>query len=140
MSQLTEQMSTGPARIRVDVTGKKVPEHVLESMEFLNYRLAEVKVDPKVTVADPDLTWNLDSPALSVRWDGRTMRFEGAWAVGPIQKALISLLALRLEEQGLHPFHSAAVRYRGKTVLLLGGESNTARAWARSKPAAAVAS
>jgi hypothetical protein len=40
MSQLTEQMSAGSARIRVDVIGKKVPEHVLESMEFLNYRLA----------------------------------------------------------------------------------------------------
>jgi hypothetical protein len=25
---------------------------------------------------------------------------------------------------GLHPFHSSAVRYRGKTVLFLGGESN----------------
>ncbi|MBI5157964.1 MAG: hypothetical protein HZA58_08140 [Acidimicrobiia bacterium] len=123
MSQLTEQMSAGPARIRVDVTGTKVPEHVLESMEFLNYRLAEVRVDPQVTLGDPDLVWNLDAP-LSVEWDGRTMRFDGPWAVGPIQKAIISLLTLKLEDHGLHPFHSAAVRYHGKTVLLLGGESN----------------
>ena len=124
MSQLTEQMSAGPARIRVDVNGRKVPEHVLESMEFLNYRLAEVKVDAAVSLTEPDLVWNLDAPDLSVRWDGRTLHFDGAWAVGPIQKALISLLALKLEDHGLHPFHSAAVRYRGRTVLLLGGESN----------------
>jgi hypothetical protein len=31
---------------------------------------------------------------------------------------------LRLEENGLHPFHASAVRYRDKTVLFLGGESN----------------
>lgn len=124
MSQLTEQMSAGPARIRVDVNGRKVPEHVLESMEFLNYRLAEVKVDAAVSLTEADLVWNLDAPDLSVRWDGRTLHFDGAWAVGPIQKALISLLALKLEDHGLHPFHSAAVRYRGRTVLLLGGESN----------------
>jgi hypothetical protein len=34
------------------------------------------------------------------------------------------MLALRMEAAGLHPFHSSAVRYRGKTVLFLGGESN----------------
>jgi hypothetical protein len=124
MSQLTEQMSAGPARIRVDVAGAKVPEHVLASMEFLNYRLAEVQVDERVTLDAPDLVWNLDAPSLAVKWDGRMMRFDGAWAVGPIQKAIISLLTLKLEDAGLHPFHSAAVRYRDKTVLLLGGESN----------------
>ena len=124
MSTLMEQMSAGPARIRVDVVGERVSEHVLESMEFLNYRLAEVKVDATVALDAPDLVWTLDSSELSVHWDGRTMGFEGAWAVGPIQKAIISLLTLKLEDHGLHPFHSAAVRYRGKTVLLLGGESN----------------
>jgi hypothetical protein len=29
-----------------------------------------------------------------------------------------------MEAVGLHPFHASAVRYRGKTVLFLGGESN----------------
>jgi hypothetical protein len=29
-----------------------------------------------------------------------------------------------MESLGLHPFHASAVRYRGKTVLFLGGESN----------------
>ena len=124
MPQLTEEMSAGPARIRVDVIGAKVPEHVLESMDFLNYRLADVRQESKVTLSDPDLVWNRDGADRSVRWDGRTMRFEGDWAVGPIQKAIITVLALRMEDKGLHPFHSAAVRYRNKPVLLLGGESN----------------
>ena len=34
------------------------------------------------------------------------------------------MLALRLEPSGLHPFHASAVRYRDRTVLFLGGESN----------------
>ena len=34
------------------------------------------------------------------------------------------MLALRMEAAGLHPFHASAVRYRGRTVLFLGGESN----------------
>ena len=36
----------------------------------------------------------------------------------------MTMLALRLESVGLHPFHASAVRYRDKTVLFLGGESN----------------
>jgi hypothetical protein len=52
------------------------------------------------------------------------MRFDGDWAEGPIQKAIVTVLALRMEAEGLHPFHSSAVRYKGKTVLFLGGESN----------------
>ncbi len=34
------------------------------------------------------------------------------------------MLALRMEAVGLHPFHALAVRYRGRTILFLGGESN----------------
>jgi hypothetical protein len=34
------------------------------------------------------------------------------------------MLALRMEAAGLHPFHASAVRYGGKTVMFLGGESN----------------
>ena len=29
-----------------------------------------------------------------------------------------------MEAAGLHPFHASAVRYRGKTIVFLGGESN----------------
>ncbi|HLO34885.1 MAG TPA: hypothetical protein VK194_02330, partial [Candidatus Deferrimicrobium sp.] len=59
-----------------------------------------------------------------VAYDGRRMTFSGPWPAGPIQKAIVTMLALRLEQVGLHPFHASAVRYRDRTVLFLGGESN----------------
>jgi hypothetical protein len=31
---------------------------------------------------------------------------------------------MRMEPLGLHPFHASAVRYRDRTILFLGGESN----------------
>jgi hypothetical protein len=34
------------------------------------------------------------------------------------------MLALRMEARGLHPFHASAVRYRDRTIMFLGGESN----------------
>jgi hypothetical protein len=52
------------------------------------------------------------------------MTFTGDWPAGPIQKVIVAMLALRMEAAGLHPFHSSAVRYRGKSVMFLGGESN----------------
>lgn len=116
-------MSAGPARIRIDVEGSEVPEHTLENMDFLNYRLADVRLEPEVTLEEPDLIWERDGP-VTVSWDGRAMRFGGDWAAGPLQKAIVTMLALRMEARGLHPFHSSAVRYQDKTVLFLGGESN----------------
>ncbi|MBU1225925.1 MAG: hypothetical protein KJ698_01760 [Actinobacteria bacterium] len=124
MAQLSEEMSAGTARIRVDVIGPDVPEHVLHNMDFMNYRLADVTLHPEITLGEPDLLWDRNAAEKAVSWDGRTMRFTGDWAEGPLQKAIVTVLALRMEAEGLHPFHSAAVRYRGKTVLLLGGESN----------------
>jgi hypothetical protein len=124
MAQLSEEMSAGVARLRVDVVGSEVPEHVLENMDFLNYRLAAVQLEPEVTLGAPDIVWNKDAADKSVAWDGKMMQFDGDWAVGPLQKAIVTVLALRMEAEGLHPFHSAAVRYRDKTVLFLGGESN----------------
>jgi len=52
------------------------------------------------------------------------MSFRGPWPAGPIQKVVVTMLALRMEAAGLHPFHSSAVRYRDRTILFLGGESN----------------
>ena len=40
----------GPARLRVDVYGSEPIEHVLDDMSFLNYRLADVRIEPEVTL------------------------------------------------------------------------------------------
>jgi hypothetical protein len=120
---LSEEMVAGPASLRIDVLGGEPREHVLDDMSFMNYRLADVQIAPSVTVSEPDIVWRVDGPK-GVTYDGRQMTFTGAWPAGPIQKSIVALLALRLEAVGLHPFHASAVRYRDRTILFLGGESN----------------
>lgn len=123
MLQLSEELSGGSARLRVDVYGSTPREHVLSDMNFLNYRLAAVNIEPEVTLAEPDIVWNQDGEK-SISYDGRQMTFNGPWDAGPLQKVVVTMLALKMEAEGLHPFHSAAVNYKGKTILFLGGESN----------------
>jgi hypothetical protein len=121
--QLTEEYSSGAARLRVDVYGGAPREHVLDDLSFLNYRLADVRISPEVTLAEPDIIWLQDGDK-DIWYDGNVMHITGPWPAGPIQKVVVAMLALRMERAQLHPFHAAAVRYRGKTVMFLGGESN----------------
>jgi hypothetical protein len=121
--QLSEEMSAGTARLRVDVYGGEPREHVLDDLSFLNYRLADVRISPEVTLVEPDIVWRQVGEK-AIAYDGRVMRFTGPWPAGPIQKVIVALLALRMERVGLHPFHASAVRYRDRTVMFLGGESN----------------
>ncbi len=122
-AQLSEELVVGPSRIRIDVIGGPPREHVLDDMSFMNYRLADVRIADQPSLAQPDIVWRQEG-TMAVSYDGRRMLFEGDWPAGPIQKAIVAMLALRLEEVRLHPFHASAVRYRDRTVLFLGGESN----------------
>ena len=126
--QLSEELSAGQARLRVDVYGSEPIEHVLEDMNFLDYRLADVRVSPGVELAEPDIVWERDAEQ-AIAYDGRRLTLRGPWPAGPIQKVVVTMLALRMEAQGLHPFHAAAVRYRDKSILFLGGESNHGKSW-----------
>ena len=121
--QLTEEFSAGAARLRVDVHGSAPRAHVLDDLTFLNYRLADVRISPQVTLTEPDIVWHQDGDK-RVSYDGRVVTFTGDWPAGPIQKVIVAVLALRMEAVGLHPSHSAAVHFRGRTLLFLGGESN----------------
>jgi hypothetical protein len=121
--QLSEEMAAGPARLRIDVVGSQPLEHVLDDMNFLDYRLADVRISPEVTLAEPDIVWQPEA-AKDISYDGHRMTFSGPWPAGPIQKVIVTMLALRMEAVGLHPFHASAVRYRDRTILFLGGESN----------------
>jgi hypothetical protein len=121
--QLSEEMAAGPARLRIDVHGSQPLTHVLEDMTFLDYRLADVRISPEITLSEPDIVWHQDADK-AIAHDGQRMTFSGPWPAGPIQKVIVTMLALRMEAVGLHPFHASAVRYRDRTVLFLGGESN----------------
>ena len=107
----------------MDVHGATPVGVALADKDFLDYRLADVRIVPKVTLRVPDIVWERDAPK-GIEYDGHTVTFRGDWPSGPMQKVVVTMLALRLESAGLHPFHSSAVRYRDKTVLFLGGESN----------------
>lgn len=121
--QLSQEFVAGPARIRLDVLGGEPVGDALADKDFLDYRLADVRILSEPTLDKPDIVWERDAEK-SIEYDGQWMTFRGDWASGPIQKVVVTMLALRLEERGLHPFHASAVRYRDRTVLFLGGESN----------------
>jgi hypothetical protein len=121
--QLSQEFVAGPARIRFDVLGTEPVDTALADKDFLDYRLADVRIETEPTLDAPDIVWERDAEK-SIEYDGRWMTFRGDWASGPIQKVVVTMLALRLEEKGLHPFHASAVRYHDRTVLFLGGESN----------------
>ena len=124
MLQFSEEFSSGPARLRIDVHGSAPLKNVLDDMNFLNYRLASVAVEPDVTRPSPDMVWYRDTNQKGIRYEDGILVLAGAWYQGEIQKIIVSMLALRMEEEGLHPFHASAVRYEGRTIMFIGGESN----------------
>ena len=94
--QLSEEMSAGAARLRVDVYGGEPREHVLDDLSFLNYRLADVRISPDVALAEPDIIWLQDGDK-DIWYDGSVMHITGPWPAGPIQKVVVAMLALRME-------------------------------------------
>lgn len=131
MLQLSEEFSSGGARLRFDIYGSQPREHVLDELEFLAYRLASVTIETPTTRPEPDIVWNQDAAGKSIRYDGKTLTLDGDWYQGEVQTVIVSMLALRMEEMGLHPFHSSAIRYRDRTVMFISGESNHGKTMAQ---------
>jgi hypothetical protein len=121
---LSEEFTSGEARLRVDVHGARPPGHVLDDMTFLNYRLASVQVAPEPTSRAPHVVWHQDAAQKSIRYQDQKLVLEGDWFQGELQKIIVSALALQMEQVGLHPFHSSAVRYQDRTIMFMSGEAN----------------
>ena len=124
MGILREEMMSGDGVLRIDVISADNQEHVLDEMTFLNYRLASVQSRKEIKKSKPDIIWNRDKSIKDIRYKGGQLFLDGEWEQGELNKVCVSMLAFEMEKVGLHPFHSSAVRYRGKTILFLGGENN----------------
>ena len=131
MLQLTQEFSAGTGRIRVDVHGSEPVDEVLGDTTFLDYRLAAVEINQESSLPAADIVWDRDAAEKAIGYTDGVMTLEGDWFQGELQKVVVAMLALRMEETGLHPFHSSAVRMDDKTVMFLGGESNHGKSMAQ---------
>lgn len=120
------QFFSKEAQLRFDIQSQNDYTPFMQETDFtfLNYRLGDVQVDDKVTRQQVDILWKPDVTVKAIRYVNGTLELDGEWFSGEIQKINVSMLAMRQEEAGVHPFHSSAVRYKGKTIMFMGGESN----------------
>lgn len=124
MTIFATEFSSGPARLRVDVESTQERDRLLEDLTFLNYRLADVKLEDEVQSPQPHVLWYPERKEKDIRYENGQLILMGDWAEGELQKILVSALAMQLDKADVHPFHSSGVQYRGKTIMFLGGESN----------------
>jgi hypothetical protein len=114
------------AQMRFDIHTQHHHPPLLEEMDmtFLKYRLANVEATEDVSRKQVDILWKPDASVKDIRLNNGTLELDGEWFAGEIQKIIVSVLAFRMEEEGMHPFHASAVRYKNKTIMFMGGESN----------------
>src|SRR5450756_606669 len=122
--QLTEEFSAGAARLRVDVYGGEPREHVLDDLTFLNYRLADVRISPEVTLADPDIIWNQHGDK-AVSYDGRTVTFTGPSPSWPCEWRPLACI----------PHTARPCATAAGPCCSWAASPTTARAWGSSRPA-----
>jgi len=126
MKLTSTQFFSKDAQLRFNVQSQADYTAFMQQTDFtfLNYRLANVQVAEQVTRSQVDILWQPDNPLKDIRYTNGILELDGEWFAGEIQKILVSMLAMQMEETGLHPFHASAVRYEGKTIMFMGGESN----------------
>jgi hypothetical protein len=127
MHLYSEELVASRAKIRFDGISRQKNVQLVGDTTFLNYRLAGVEVQTTVTKNVPDIIWFKDEKTKSVYLAGEQVILTGDWYEGEIQKVLVSLMAKRMLEEDLFLFHASAVRYRNKSILFLGGESNSGK-------------
>jgi len=124
MNVYSEEISSGKAVIRFDVVGGPERSRLVEDDTFLNYRLGTVKIEKAITKAKPDIIWYYDEKEKSIDYTDGQLVLRSFWEEGELNKIMVSMLANEMDKCGLHPFHSSSVVYKGKMILLVGGENN----------------
>lgn len=124
MYKYSEEISSNAAVVRIDVISHEKRDYVVEDDTFLNYRLAAVKVSREITKNHADIIWNADAEKKDIQYRDGILTLDGNWEEGELNKIMVSMLANEMDKCGLHPFHSSCVVYKGKTILLVGGENN----------------
>lgn len=123
----SEEITSGPARIRIDVQTNQPVDWVLADTTFLDYRLGQVQRTKEVFVSKVDLSWDRTANAKTIKFVEDHLLLTGAWEQGELQTILVTLLARRLAEKDVYLFHSSAVRYRDTSILFMTGESNSGK-------------
>lgn len=124
MNHFIEEISSDKAVLRVDVIGGPARTSLFQDDIFLNYRLAAVKFSTEVTKDKADVIWNYDEKVKDIKFVDGQLILDGFWEEGELNKIMVSMLANEMDLCGLHPFHSSSVYYRGKMILIVGGENN----------------
>lgn len=124
MNCYSEEISSNKAVVRIDVFSEEKRDFLVEDDTFLNYRLADVKVSKEITKEKADIVWNVDKQPKNISYTDGVLALDGQWEEGELNKIMVSMLANEMDKCGLHPFHSSCVVYKGKTILLVGGENN----------------
>lgn len=124
MHTYTEELKSNRARIRFDVVSAEPKSFIVEDDTFLNYRLGAVEVEKNATKDRPDIIWFPDEQKKGINYEDLQLTLRGRWEEGELNKIMVTMLANEMDLSGLHPFHSSAVNYKGKTILLVGGENN----------------
>jgi hypothetical protein len=123
----TEQIRCDNTLIRIDVISEEKTDKVLEDMIFLNYRLAGVERSLSTEIDKPDIIWDKTKAKKQILFSNGQVLLDGEWFEGEIQRVLVSYIAMRMYKNDRYLFHSSAVNYKGKTVLFIGGESNSGK-------------
>lgn len=118
------QLISSKAVLRFDVVGGPERERIVEDASFMNYRLGDVKESREITKDKADILWLYDEQPKSIKYDGEQLVLTGFWEEGELNKIMVTMMANEMDKCGLHPFHSSSILYRGKMILLVGGENN----------------
>lgn len=123
----SEQIKCDNTAIRIDIISKEKTEYILEDMNFLNYRLAGVERSLETEISQADIIWYKDEPNKTIDYKNNQVVLKGRWFEGEIQRLLVAYVGMKLYGNDRYLFHASAVNYNGKTIMFMGGESNSGK-------------